>query len=279
MKVTIIVISIVLTLLIGSIPAAAQKVPDRIRENIRSAKEEIAESKSEWTTSSALATPVPSDFADPDSFGRTTKFLGSLYAGTVIVYSSCDPAALLADLGVTLAADDHCIVYTTSPAMPTTDVFDPAWQITIPGRTVDNVIYPMLNNRVGYDIFNSTSGLPFETLYIPRLTIESAALNDPAAINPITNLPMNGSFTTSLTGSRIRAADYIAGQSISDSDSYASVAGRGLSRSYFTSLGLPPNVVNNLFRQPMTLKFGIRVRYHGPLYDAYSYYSVRLLGN
>lgn len=279
MRVTIAAIFAALLLSGVSIPAAAQKVPDRIRENIRSAKQEMAESKTEAVMTAAAAVAVPADFADPDSFGRSAKFLGSLYAGTVYVYSSCDPTVLLNDLGVTLAADDHCIVYTTSPAMQFTNVFDPAWQITIPGRTVDNVIYPMLNNRAGYNIFNQSVSGNFETYYSPILTIESSALNDPAAINPNNGQPMNGSFTTSLAGSRQRGADYTAGQFLTDSESYASVGGRGLSRTYFASLGLPQNVINNLFRQSMTLKFGIRVRYRGPLYDAYAFYSVRLLGN
>jgi len=38
-------------------------------------------------------------------------------------------------------------------------------------------------------------------------------------------------------------------------------------------------VINNIYRQPMTLKFGIRARVTGPIYDAAFYYTVRLLGN
>ncbi len=278
MKVTSIVISIVLTLSIVSIPAAAQKAADDIRENIRLARQEIAESKAQSVTSAAT-TPVPSDFADPDSFGKNAKFLGSLYAGTVYVYRSCDPTILLDELGLILAADDKCIAIPTSQVIPSTEFFDPAWQITIPGRTVDNVIYPMLNHTVGYNILNPSVGGTFTTTYSPIVTIESAALNDPTALDPRTGAPLNGSFKTSLSGAQGRGADITTGGFISESVSYASVSGRGLSRSYFASIGLPQNVINNLFKQPMTLKFGIRVRYRGPITDAFSFYTVRLLGN
>src|SRR5512139_2363350 len=49
-----------------------------------------------------------------------------------------------------LAPDDKCAVHDyaspTPTLMPTTTVFDPVWQITIPKNTVSNVIYPLLNN-------------------------------------------------------------------------------------------------------------------------------------
>jgi hypothetical protein len=220
------------------------------------------------------------------SFGKTVKFLGSLYAGTLIVYRSCDPQILFDDLQTTLAADDHCIVHNLTTPMTRTDVFDPVWQITIPANTVDNVIYPMLNNTVGYDAFvdPSATGNGFGAgsalfRFSPVVTIESVALNDPAAINPTTMLPMNGSFTTTLAGTRIRSFLVRSDEFISDNDSYASVAGRGLSRAYFTSLGLPQSVINNLFKKSMTLKFGIRADVNGPVQQAFYSYTFRLLGN
>jgi hypothetical protein len=160
------------------------------------------------------------------------------------------------------------------------------WQITIPGNTVDNVVYPMLNNNVGYDAFAAEaapgngygSGFAFFR-FTPVVTIESVALNDPAAIHPTTGLPMNGSYTTSLSGTRVRNFLVRDDDFISDNDSYASVAGRGLSRAYFASLGLPQSVINNLFKKSMTLKFGIRADVNGPVQQAFYSYTFRLLGN
>lgn len=267
MKTTLLTIGLLLTAIS---PAYTQKTFDR--ELAKAAREEIREAKAQ-----AAVAASPADFSDPDSFGKNVKFLGSLYAGTLYIYKSCDPQILHDELGVDLAPDDKCVVHSIATPMQSTDVFDPVWQITIPGRTVDNVIYPMLNHGGGYNIFDTASGLS-QIIYVPRVTIVSSALNDPAAVYP-DGTPMNGSFTTSLGGSQVRAFDYTAGQFMSDATSRASVSGRGLSRSYFASLGLPTNVINQLFRQPMTLKFGIRARISGPLQDAAFYYTVRLLGN
>lgn len=268
MKPTILIITILTT---AMLTAYSQKSPDT--DSAKAAREELREAKAQAALTS------PADFTDPDSFGKTVKFLGSMYAGTLYIYSSCDPAVLLADLGVTLAADDKCVVHTVAAPMATTEVYDPVWQITIPGRTVDNVIYPILNHGGGYDLLDTAVPSIAQIIYVPRVTIESNALNDPAAINPTTGLPMNGSFTTSLPGSQVKSQTFNPGDGFTDWTSRASVSGRGFSRTYWASLGLPQNVINNLYRQPMTLKFGIRARTIGPVHDAAFYYTVRLLGN
>jgi hypothetical protein len=234
----------------------------------------------------ATASLSPADFNDTASFGKNAKFLGSLYAGSVFVYHSCDPQILETEIGLVLAADDHCVVHNSATPMTTTTIFDPVWQITIPANTVDNVIYPMLNNNVGYDAYVDPSatgngfGAGFAYFrFSPVVTIESAALNDPTAINPTTGLPMNGSFTTGIAGTRVRSFLVRDDDFISDNDSYASVAGRGLSRAYFASIGLPQSVINNLFKKSMTLKFGIRADVNGPVQQAFYSYTFRLLGN
>ena len=262
----------------GVSPIAAQDKGDRKNriEISKAARQEISDAK---TAAAAASLASPADFADPDSFGKTAKFVGSMYAGTLYIFRSCDPQILLDELGATLAPDDKCIVHTPGAPMTITDVFDPVWQITIPGRTVDNVIYPMLNHGGGYDVYNELIGGSVSIVYVPRVTIESSALNDPLAINPTTGLPMAGSFTTSLAGSQVRNFTYAAGDFTADWTGRATVSGRGFSRAYWASLGLPSSVINNIYRQPMTLKFGIRARVTGPVYDAAFYYTVRLLGN
>ena len=250
----------------------------------REFQKETAKIKKE--TANAAANLVPADFNDTHSFGKNAKFLGSLYAGTLYVYRSCDPQVLLDELQLTLAADDHCIVHTSATPMTTTSVFDPVWEITIPANSIDNVIYPLLNNTVGYDATPSTPptgngyGAGFAFIrYSPIVTIESVALNDPAAIDPNTGLPMNGSFTATLPGTRVKGFMVGTDDFFSENDSYASVAGRGFSRVYFAALGLPQNVINNLFKKSITLKFGIRADVNGPIQQAFFSYQFRLLGN
>lgn len=257
-------------------------------ENVSTSKRQLQKADSEWKKESTNVASIasPADFNDTASFGKNAKFLGSLYAGTLFVYRSCDPQILLDELQTVLAADDHCIVHNSTTPMVTTTVFDPVWQITIPANSVDNVIYPMLNNTVGYDAYPSSpgsgngyvTGFAF-TRFTPVVTIESTALNDPAAIDPNTNLPMNGSYTASLPGTRVKSFMVNADDSFGENDSYASVGGRGFSRTYFAALGLPNNVINNLFKRSMTLKFGIRADVNGPMQQAFFSYTFRLLGN
>ena len=259
---------------------------ETLRTDVREKRKAAIELNKETLNAARVASPA--DFNDTDSFGNNAKFLGSLYAGTLYVYRSCDPQILLDEVGLVLAADDHCIPHNTVTPMTVTSVFDPVWQITIPANTVDNVIYPMLNNSVGYDAYPSSPGTPPGNGYVtgfanfrftPVVTIESTALNNPAAINPTTGLPMNGSYTTGLPGTRYRGFIVGSDDFITDNDGYASVGGRGLSRTYFAALGLPQNVINQLFRRPMTLKFGIRADVSGPIQSAYFSYTFRLFGN
>jgi hypothetical protein len=278
-------LSILFTLAVCSQVGFAQKA--RPASSLQQVQKEATELKKESTNAASLASPA--DFNDTASFGKNVKFLGSLYAGTVYVYRSCDPQILLDEQGLVLAADDHCLVHNSATPLAPTTVFDPVWQITIPANTVDNVIYPMLNNQVGYDAYPSVVGPPAQGngypagfvffRFSPVVTIESAALNDPAAINPTTGLPMNGSFTTTLPGTRVRNFLVRDDDFISDNDAYASVGGRGLSRTYFAAIGLPTSVINNLFKKSMTLKFGIRADVNGPVQQAFYSYTFRLLGN
>jgi len=256
----------------------------RPSSSLQEVQKEASEIKKESANVANIASP--SDFNDTASFGKNAKFLGSLYAGTVYVYRSCDPQILLDELGLVLAADDHCLVHNSATPLGATSVFDPVWQITLPANTVDNVVYPMLNNQVGYDAFANASptgngyGAGFALFrFTPVVTIESVALNDPLAINPTTGLPMNGSYTATLPGTRVRSFLVRDDDFISDNDGYASVAGRGFSRTYFAALGLPQSVINNLFKKSMTLKFGIRADVSGPVQQAFYSYTFRLLGN
>lgn len=257
--------------------------PETPRTSLREVRRESSEMKRASVSSAMLS---PSDFNDTASFGKNAKFLGSLYAGTLYVYRSCDPQVLLDELQLVLAADDHCIVHNSTTPMSTSTVFDPVWQITIPANTVDNVVYPMLNNTVGFDAtpgvapFDNGYGAGFASIrFSPVVTIESTALSDPAAVDPVTGLPLNGSYTTTLPGTRVKGFVVGVDDFFSENDSYASVSGRGLSRTYFAALGLPNGVITNLFKKSMTLKFGIRADVNGPVQQAFFSYTFRLLGN
>lgn len=220
---------------------------------------------------------TPADFNDQDSFGKNVVFLGSLYAGTLFIAPTCN----VPDVPPNLAPDDKCVAKALNQNLPSTTYSDPAWQITIPGKSAKNVIYLLLNNTVqhdnGFASGNFLGGQGFMS-YSPVVTIVSEALNDPAAIDPGTGLPMNGSFTTGLPGAKFRSKIYTAGQFDQEIDSYASVNGRGLSRVYFKSIGLPESVIDKIYKKDMTLKFGIRVAQIGAVASGTYSYTFRVLG-
>ncbi len=251
---------------------ASQDLISARREAIR----EVRESK--WDATKQSKTEAVAGYYDTDSFARNAKFLGAFYAGTLYAYYSCDPQILLDDLGLTLAPDDTCVAHSVGAPMTMTDVADATWRIVIPAGTVNNVIYPVMNHNIGYDSFSATGNMT-GFFYSPRVTIESSALNDPAAIDPNTGLPMNGSFTTSLNGAKQRQKFMNSGDTEFSYDSAASVSSRGLSRDYFADLGLPQHVIDNLFARRMTLKFKFRARFYGAIDFGQMFYTYRLFGN
>jgi len=228
-----------------------------------------------------LAT-IPSPYDDPDSFGNNVRFLGSLYAGTVYIYHSCTPQVLLDELGLTLAADDKCIVHNppSAPMNQTQVLYDPAWEYTIPKNTLGNTLFVLTNNYPGFDAAdpNGNAG-PYMTFYAPVVTFVSTALNDPLAIDPATGQPMNGQYTVSLTGSNLVNRMLATNDFVSEYRSYAGAGGRGFSRSYWRAVGLPDSVINKLFNRKLSLRFGIRVRVTGAVNFGQFYYTMRMLGD
>lgn len=215
---------------------------------------------------------------EPDSFGRNVKFLGTATTGVVYVYRSCDPQILLDELELTLGADDRCLAHTVGGAT-SSGTFNDIGRITIPGKSADNVIYFIANNTVNSEFQNNfANGLPVFFSYIPRLTIESAALNDPAALDPTTGQPLNGVLTVNISGAKQFSRTVAANDFEFFFDQYSSAATRGFARGYFADLGLPQSVINNLYRQPMTIKLGIRVTARGVYFGQYLY-AMRLTGN
>ena len=258
------------------ITAAQQKNADAEEARRAFQKEQIDIRKEQQNPVNSLLSTA--DVGEPDSFGKNVKFLGTAVTGVVYVYYSCDPAILLAEAGVTLGADDRCLVNAVGGASASATYTD-LGRITIPGRSADNVIYFVLNNTISNDFQNPFANGLFVTFnYIPRLTIESAALNDPAAVDPTTGQPLNGVLTVSGFGSKTFFRTIPTGESEFYDDRYSSAATRGFARSYFADLGLPQTVINNLYRQPMTIRLGMRVGARNVYFGQY-FYSMRLTGN
>lgn len=242
------------------------------REIVREARLDMKSTNS--PTSGAVTVE---EVGEPDSFGKNAKFLGTATTGIVYFYFSCDPTVLQNDLDLTLGPDDRCVVSPLGAVVG--DTFNDIGRITIPGRTVDNVIYFIQSNLFSFDTTNPTANPVYSTLlYSPSYTLESTALNDPAAINPSTGLPMNGSFTTGVGGSRQFTRQLGSGIIDAGFERFSSSGTRGFARSYFEDLGLPQSVINKIYNRPLTIRLNLRVRGNYLQFGQFGY-SVRFLGN
>lgn len=243
----------------------------RTSNEIRSLRQESLKEMLELKRQVAPNAVLPADESnDLDSFGKNVLFLGSAYAGTVYYVPDCDPAVFPSEAGVSLAADDEC--YEFLPGLNQHTTYNDAWKITIPGKTVNNVIYPIIGNSI---VYNNAGSTGFgELVYSPRVKIESEAFNDPLAV--VNGNQLNGVYTTYMPGSNVKDLHFMGHER--SSENYASVNGRGFSRAYFRSIGLPESVINKLFKGPITLKFGIFTGAQ-TVYDFAAFsFTVRIMG-
>lgn len=261
--------------------ATAQKndTNSRKTEMREQRKELIREIKQENPTAGNSASAVSvSDVGEADSFDKGAKFMGIAASGVMYVYYSCDPAILLADLELVLGPDDRCLA-APNPAVTASATFTDIARINLPARINRNILYMINNHSISWDFSNPGPGtLNAQMSYSPRITIESDALNDPAAIDPGTGLPMNGSYTTTGNGTKFMNVFLQPSTFNNYVESYTRANTTGLSRQFFANLGLPTSVINNLFNRPMTIRLGGRISVRGVGFGQFVY-TARFLGN
>lgn len=268
------IIALLVTALVQIATAQNKQDAKQAREDIR---KEMAAIRAEQKEPVNALLSV-SDVGEPDSFGKNVKFLGTARTGVVYVYLSCDPAVLLADLNLTLGPDDRCLAHTVGTGS-VSGTFNDLGRITIPGRSADNTIYFIINRTIDNEFQNAFSNeIPTFFAFSPRLTIESTALNDPAAVDPTTGNPLNGVLTVSAFGTKIFNNSLHPGAFETSYDQSSAAASTGFARTYFEALGLPTHVINQLYRRPMTIKLGMRVSVRGVYFGQYLY-SMRFTGN
>lgn len=281
-------LSLVLSLLVFCVPFAEAQKPDAGSEarseaaqarkalidefRLERAQEKQATAPGKFA---ALAPVTDAEVGEAASFDKNAKFFGTATAGVVVVSAA---GCAEADTGFPLGPDDRCLLV-TDPAVTTMATYNDIGRISLPGKKADNVIYAIGNHTVSAFSINNTafasSGL---VSYIPSVTIESEALLDPAAIDPSTGLPMNGSFTTTGLGTKTSAFTLQPNQFESQTLSYSRANTRGFSRNFFAALGLPQNVINDLYKKPMTIRLNMTVRVRR-VEDALIQYSIRFLAN
>jgi hypothetical protein len=263
-----------LILIAGSQIASAQDRSDikaEMQEQRNAIFKERQNSKSNARTNAPSA--APADVGDPDSFGKNALFLGVVTSGVVFIDPTCDPA----DIGP-LGPDDHCISPDANGIVPTT-TFNDIGRITIPGKSVSNIIYAIANNTASFSFFNANATPQQARMsYVPTVTFESEALNDPSLIDPNTGNPFNGSFTTGNLGTLTNSKTLASAASELQTHSYTRANTLGFSRAFWAALGLPPAVIDQIYKKPATIRLNIRVS--SKLSDsAVLAYTIRFLGN
>jgi hypothetical protein len=148
-----------------------------------------------------------------------------------------------------------------NPAPGTTSFsHDNICRIFLPKKATHNVIYPVLNIFLAYQLQNSTgvdqpNG---ELRFTAGITLQSTALNDPSCIDPSTSAPCGGTATLLFNYS------YRDSRSMKDGDrqflreTLVRAGNTGLTRQQLqTLLGLTPAAVDAFFNGPITVRVDI----------------------
>jgi len=204
------------------------------------------------------AGPPATDVGDAETFGHSALYMGATSGFVTLAQVGDCPAATPTPSPAPLG-DTFCDELTAAPAT-TNFSHDNICRINLPKKASRNVIYPVLNIFLNYQLQNSTGGdLPSGTLrFTAGITIVSSALNDPSCTDPNTSLPCGGQATLLFNYS------YRDDRSMKDGDrqrlreTLVRAGNTGLTRAQLQALlGLTPAAVDALFTGPMTVRLDI----------------------
>ena len=198
------------------------------------------------------AAPTAADVGDAETFGHAALYMGAA-SGFVTLDSACPAPSPSA------TPDPFCFNLNPAPAATTFNAQD-ICRIKLPKKATKNVIYPVLNMFVNYQLQNSTGVFAPNALFTftASMSIESDAFLDPSVIDPGTGLPAAGKITL------IFNYAYRDDRSMQDGDRQrlrevlVRAGNTGITRAQLTdSFGLAPAVVNAMFDGPMTVSMNV----------------------
>lgn len=228
------------------------------------------------TVHSSGTAPTAAEVGDADTFGHAVIWDGLLSTGTISLASDCTPAPGDPAPG----PDDRCVTLNPAPAATTFDLPD-IGRMTLPGKTSHNILCHWTSANGVYSLFNGmgVNANARITLH-PYLVVESSVLSNPLLIDPTTGLPFNGSLTT-VPGTTYSDAQTLAPNARSTqrmSDSRVCIGGAISRQGLIQGYGLTSAQVDDFFRNPITLKFGLSGS--AQLVDFASLiYGVRIMGD
>jgi hypothetical protein len=175
-------------LVLAFAPAAQARKPSprevAARKEIRAAKIELA----------AAADEV----GDADSFGRNVRYIGTMQSATVTVTGDCTP-----DPENPPTPDFRCVATAPAPGLTVINEADVA-RVVIPGRSTHSIICHWQTPIVVFGFHNPTGVFQDDARFVvnPVYTIQNEVLNNPALIDPMTEMPFGGQFQVGLGGIR-----------------------------------------------------------------------------
>ncbi len=201
------------------------------------------------------AKPAPpltdEDVGDAASFGRNVRWLGVI---SNFVYANQDCASLLAEDPTIL-----CQPITDTAALTQFSFTDIA-HITLPANATNSLLCHWFSPRVAVSFFNDGAATALGRLsYNPTLTIENAALANPALIDPTTGLPFNGKLTTNMSAGETFTLALEPGMPIVQSlrDTATCQAGFVSRRLLVDGYGLTAAQVDSFFANPTTIRMNV----------------------
>ena len=202
------------------------------------------------------AGPTAADVGDAETFGHPALYMGAASGFETLSPDPCPAATPTPSPAPN--GDTFCDQLNPAPAS-TGFSHDNICRIKLPKKATRNVIYPVLNIFLNYQLQNLT-GVDQQGLlrFTAGITIESDALNDPSCIDPGTSLPCGGQLTFLFNYS------YRDDRNMHDTDrqrlreTLVRAGNTGLTRQQFKdSFGLSPALVDALFTGAMTVRLDI----------------------
>lgn len=203
------------------------------------------------------APPSAADVGDADTFGRAAQYMG-VASGFVQLSAAC-PAPTPTPTPPFNPNDSQCFNLAPAPATTSFDAQD-ICRIKLPKKSTKNIIYPVINIFLNYQLQNTTGVTQPSALFTftASLTVESEVFNNPSIIDPGTGLPAAGKFTfqfpyiyrddrTMEDGDRQRLRETL-----------VRIGNAGLNRAFFIASGLTDSQVDDLFKSAITVRMSVQ---------------------
>jgi hypothetical protein len=202
------------------------------------------------------AGPTAAEVGDAETFGHPALYMGAA-SGFVTLSSDPCPAPTPTPSPVP-NGDSFCDQLNLAPAQ-TSFSHDNICRIKLPKKATRNVIYPVLNIFLNYQLQNTTGVDQTELLrFTAGITIESDALNDPSCVDQNTGLPCGGTLTLLFDYNYRDDRNMHVDDRQRLRETLVRAGNTALTRQQFRdSFGLSTATVDALFTGPMTVRLDI----------------------